>query len=82
LIGKEGTKNSLSPKLDDNYLLKESRNKPGPGSYDYDPSSSSAVRKSPAFKVGTSKRENSVPKGRLILPDPTAYKPNDMFTKT
>lgn len=34
LIGLEGRKNSISPKLNDNFREKESRNIPGPGSYD------------------------------------------------
>jgi len=33
-VGNEGRKNSLSPKLDVNFKIRESRNLPGPGSYD------------------------------------------------
>ena len=33
-IGKEGKSSSISPKLNDIFQEKESRNKPGPGSYE------------------------------------------------
>ena len=34
ILGKEGLHNTISIKLNDNFIEKESRNRPGPGSYD------------------------------------------------
>jgi hypothetical protein len=65
--------------LNENFLEKESRNKPGPGSYDTTASSSN-LKQAPAYKMGTSKRNDSVLKDKI--PDATAYNPTDAFTKT
>jgi hypothetical protein len=36
----------------------------------------------PSYKIGTSKRSDSLTKERSGLPDPAAYNPNTSFTKT
>ena len=36
----------------------------------------------PTYKIGTSKRGDSVPKDRAFMPDPGAYDPSTQFTKT
>jgi len=82
VIGAEGRKNSISPKLNDNFKERESRNKPGPGSYDTLTQSASNLKAAPAYKIGTSKRNDSVPRDRMHVPDATVYNPNDSFTKT
>ncbi|CDW84498.1 UNKNOWN [Stylonychia lemnae] len=79
-IGNEGRQNSISPKLDQGFKLRESRNLPGPGSYDQN-QSAQILKNSPSFKIGTSKRSDSVIKERMSKPDPTAYSPNDSYTK-
>ena len=78
-IGFEGKKNSLSPRLNDNFQEKEQKTKPGPGYYDSNPQT--LLKKPPAFKIGTSQRAVSVPKSRLDIPDPSTYNPNDSFVK-
>lgn len=40
------------------------------------------MKSGPAFKIGTSKRVESVPKDKFVIPDGTVYSPNDSFTKT
>lgn len=42
----------------------------------------SVIKAPPAFKIGSSKRTDSVPKEKLYQPDPTSYLPNTTFTKT
>lgn len=72
MFGNEGRKNSISPKLNENFRERESRNKPGPGSYDT-LNSTTTLKQAPAFKIGTSKRNDSVPRDRIGIPDATAY---------
>jgi hypothetical protein len=36
----------------------------------------------PAYKIGTSKRSESIPKDRLFMPEGGAYDPTTKFTKT
>ena len=71
---------SISPKLNDNFIEKESRNRPGPGSYEQ--SASATLKSMPAFKIGSSKRAGSISKERLLSPDPCVYNPTDTFVKT
>lgn len=73
LIGSEGRKNSISHKLNDNLGIKESRNLPGPGTYDVLYSTQIVTRSMPQYKIGTSKRTENVSKERLLIPDPGAY---------
>eukprot|EP00347_Sterkiella_histriomuscorum_P006966 403350761 len=80
-IGFDGRKNSISPKLNENFRTRESRNIPGPGSYENN-STTQILKQAPAFKMGTSKRQESVAKERVNFPDGTMYSPNDTFTKT
>lgn len=40
------------------------------------------MKSAPAFKIGTSKRNDTVPRDRVTIPDATVYSPNDSFTKT
>ena len=82
VIGAEGRKNSISPKLNENFRERESRNKPGPGTYETLSSSTANLKAAPAYKIGTAKRNDSVPKDRMNIPDATVYSPNDSFTKT
>ncbi len=51
--------------------LKESRNKPGPGTYDsaYD----ATTKRSPNTKIGTASRSDNIPKDRLTGPAPGTY---------
>lgn len=79
-IGNEGKKNSISPKLRDNFKEKESRNHPGPGQYEFT-ASTATLKAAPAYKIGTSIRHDSVTKERINIPDGTVYNPNDSFTK-
>lgn len=81
LIGFEGRKNSISPKLNQNFRERESRNIPGPGSYDNN-STSQILKQAPAFKIGTSLRQDTVSKDQLSKPDASVYSPNESFTKT
>lgn len=67
-IGNEGTKVSISPKFNDKQLERESRNIPGPGAYDV-LSASSTLQSQPAYKIGTSKRYDSLPRNSLPGPD-------------
>lgn len=82
VIGKEGTRNSLSPKLKD---LREpsyrARNLPGPGQYDTSFANSIAMKTLPSYKIGTSKRPEPILNFTGLRPSPTAYNPNDSFTK-
>jgi hypothetical protein len=82
VIGAEGHKVSIHTKLNDSFQEKESRNKPGPGSYDTTDKLDKFLRAQPSFGIGTSKRTESVPKERLVVPDATRYEPKDEFTKT
>lgn len=81
-VGFEGRKNSIAQRCVTDYLVKESRNKPGPGQYDTLNATYTVIRAAPAFKIGSSKRTDSVPKEKLYSPDPTSYLPNTTFTKT
>lgn len=80
--GKEGKKMSISPKLNDNFQEKESRNKPGPASYNHHTAVSSALKHMPSYKIGTSKRYDSLSKERISQPDPSTYTPSKDFVKT
>lgn len=40
------------------------------------------MKSGPAFKIGTGKRVESVPKDKFLIPDGTVYSPDDSFTKT
>ena len=40
------------------------------------------MQSQPAFKIGTSKRDDALSKERALLPDPAAYSPTEEFTKT
>lgn len=81
-LGKEGAHSTIAAKLNDNFQEKESRNKPGPGSYDHSHTVSSTLKALPSYKIGTSKRSESIPKDRFISPEPGAYDPTINFTKT
>jgi hypothetical protein len=73
-MGHEGSQITIAGKLESSINDKESRNKPGPGSYEY--FATSTLRSMPAYKIGTSKRTESMPKGSLHNPDPGAYDPS------
>ncbi len=80
-MGNEGRNYSIGAKLNDNFQEKESRNKPGPSSYDTSDKADAFMKSMPSFKIGTSKRTDSVPKERLFIPNPTSYDPKDSYTK-
>lgn len=58
---------------------KESRNKPGPGAYDQH---NNTYKTMPAYKMGTSKRDESHMKHGSPNQAPGAYDPSMDFTKT
>lgn len=43
---------------------------------------SSTLKALPSYKIGTSKRSESIPRDRLASPEPGAYDPTINFTKT
>jgi len=58
---------------------KERLGRPGPGQYE--PHHDSALKKSPSYKMGNSKRESRT-RDRIDGPGPESYDPRDVFTKT
>ena len=63
----------MGAKLDSSLVERDSRNKPGPGSYDL--AQSNTGPKQPAFKIGTSKRSESTKIGDK-RPEPGTYSPD------
>ena len=71
----------MASRLNDAYFEKERRNKPGPGSYEAQNASQKVIKNAPCFKIGTSKRNNSLSNDKVYFPDPTTYAPKDDFVR-
>jgi hypothetical protein len=80
-IGKEGHQISMGAKTN-SYINKDSRNLPGPATYDSCEKAKSVLKSMPSYKIGNATRENSIARERNINPDSATYNPSDTFTRT
>ena len=71
----------MSCKLNEFLINRDTRNSPGPASYDVLEHANNMLKKMPAYKIGSGKREYSNIKEWYNFPHPQSYDLGDSFKK-